>query len=101
MLFVTPSARQTPKPAASSSTSHGAALTFETLTGAESRVRVRPHEETLLRVIDGILRLTIAGEERLMGIGDEAIVPAGAPHRLTSACDQTRIVMGFRQAHGR
>ncbi|HWT24750.1 MAG TPA: hypothetical protein VN213_14695 [Solirubrobacteraceae bacterium] len=101
MLFVTPNARQTPKPPAPSSTTHGAALVFETLTAAESRVRLRAEEETLLRVIDGILRLTIAGREQLLGIGDEAIVPAGAPHALASACDQTRVVMGFRPARGR
>ena len=101
MLFVTPSARQTPKDAAPTSTTHGAALTFETLTATQSLVRLRPQEDTLLRVIDGILRLTIAGDERLLGIGDEAIVPAGAPHRVASAAGETRIVTGFRTARGR
>jgi hypothetical protein len=88
-------------PRSSSTTSHGAELTFETLVASDSvdaRIRVRPDEQTLVRVIHGILRLSVGGEERLLGIGDEAIVPAAAPHRLVSACGETRIVMGFRAA---
>jgi mannose-6-phosphate isomerase-like protein (cupin superfamily) len=88
----------------SSTTSHGAELTFETLSASDAvdaRIRVRPEEQTLLRVIHGIVRLSIGGEDRLLGIGDEAIVPAAAPHRLMSACGETRIVMGFRAAPAR
>jgi hypothetical protein len=80
----------------------GAELIFETFSAADAdaaQLRVRESEQTLLRVIDGILNLTVAGAKaRLLGIGDEAIVPAGAPHRLASACGQTKIVMGFRPA---
>jgi mannose-6-phosphate isomerase-like protein (cupin superfamily) len=81
--------------------SHGAALTFETVRafdGAPAPVRVRPLEDTLLRVIDGILHLTVEDDERLLGIGDEAIVPAGSSHRLSGVAGQTRLVMGFRAA---
>ena len=76
---------------------HGAALTFETLReGEPAPVRLRSGEDTLLRVVDGLVRLTVDGEERLLGTGDEAIVPAGARHRLASACGEARVMTGFR-----
>jgi mannose-6-phosphate isomerase-like protein (cupin superfamily) len=79
------------------SVSYGASLTFETLAeGEPAAIRVRPDERTLLRVIDGIVRLTIEGSETLLGIGDEAIVPAGASHSLASASGEARVVIGFR-----
>ena len=80
-----------------SSVSFGAKLTFESLRGAETPERLRPHEDTLLRVIDGVVRLTVAGAERLLGPGDEAIVAAGAPHRLAGAGGEAHVMMGFRR----
>ena len=80
---------------------HGAALTFETIEAFESRpapVRMRPWEDTLLRVIDGIVRLTTDGEERRLGIGEEAILPAGTPHQLAGVNGAARVVIGFRTA---
>jgi mannose-6-phosphate isomerase-like protein (cupin superfamily) len=80
---------------------HGVALTFETIDAFESRpapVRMRRWEDTLLRVIDGIVRLTTDGEERRLQIGDEAIVPAGTPHQLAGVDRAARIVIGFRTA---
>ena len=77
---------------------HGAELTFETLGEDHAPLRVHRGEDTLLRVIDGIVRLVVEGAERLLGIGDEAIVPAGAAHRLASAGGHARIVVGFRAA---
>ena len=91
-----------PAPAARAecaSVRHGVALTFETIEAFESRpapVRMRPWEDTLLRVIDGILRLTTDGEERRMQIGDEAIIPAGTPHQLAGVDYAARVVIGFR-----
>jgi len=77
--------------------SHGAALTFETLReGDPAPERLRSGEDTLLRVIDGLVRLTVEGEERLLGTGGEAIVPAGARHELASACGEARVMAGFR-----
>jgi quercetin dioxygenase-like cupin family protein len=99
MLRTAPPARRT-SPAA---VSHGAALTFETVRayeGAPPPLRVRPVEDTLLRVIDGVLRLTVDGVERLLAIGDEAIVPAGASHRLSGVAGDARLLMGFRAAPG-
>ena len=55
---------------------HGAQLIFETLT-ADVTLRLRPHEDTLLRVIDGVAELRFDGDEHLLGPGGEAIVPAG------------------------
>lgn len=82
----------------SNSTRHGAVLDFETLypDGDLAPVRVRPREDTLLRVIDGIVRLTVDGVERLLDVGQEAIVLAGARYRLSSAGDEARVVIGFR-----
>jgi quercetin dioxygenase-like cupin family protein len=91
-------ARPELRPAAGS---HGVALTFETFdpaAAADAPVRVRPAEDILLRVIDGLVRLTVAGDDRVLGIGDEVIIAAGTAHRLTGVADRGRIVMGFRPA---
>jgi quercetin dioxygenase-like cupin family protein len=93
----------TPTPRRTGVSTHGSELTFETLDAAEAaEAPLRRHRDdhVLLRVIDGILRLTVAGEERLLGIGDEAVIPAGASHRFASACGRTRIVTGLRPAPG-
>ena len=81
--------------------SHGVALTFETFepaSAADAPVRVRPAEDVLLRVIDGLVRLTVAEDDRFLGIGDEVIIAAGTAHRLTAVAGRGRIVMGFRPA---
>lgn len=82
---------------------HGAALTFETVRAygaAPAPVRLRPAEDTLLRVIDGVLSVAIAGEERVLGAGEEAIIPAGRGHRLSGVAGSARLVMGFRAGRG-
>jgi mannose-6-phosphate isomerase-like protein (cupin superfamily) len=78
--------------------SHGAVLDFETLypDGDLAPVRVRPREDTLLRVIDGVVQLTVDGRERLLEPGQEAIVLAGERYRLSSAGSEARVVIGFR-----
>lgn len=77
--------------------STGAALTFETLReGDPTPLRLRADDDTLLRVVDGLVRLAVDGRERLLGTGGEAIVPAGALHRLASACGDARLMTGFR-----
>jgi quercetin dioxygenase-like cupin family protein len=91
-------------PSTAAAVRHGVTLTFETLVFARDAVppaRRRPTDDTLLRVIDGIVRAEIGGEERLLGIGDELIIPAGRPHRLASAGGQARIMSGFRPASRR
>ncbi len=78
---------------------YGAALTFETIEAFEARpapVRLRPWEDTLLRVLDGVLRLTTECEERRMGVGEEAILPAGTPHQLAGVDGAARVVIGYR-----
>jgi quercetin dioxygenase-like cupin family protein len=75
----------------------GAELTFETLVADRAPLR-RRSEDTLIRVLDGAVRLTVDGGERLLRIGDEAIVPAGAPHRLAAAGGPARLVSGSRPA---
>jgi mannose-6-phosphate isomerase-like protein (cupin superfamily) len=77
----------------------GTALTFETVDAFESRpapVRLRPWEDTLLRVLDGVLRLTTDGEERRMCTGEEALLPAGTPHQLAGVDGDARVVIGYR-----
>lgn len=75
---------------------HGAQLIFETLT-ADVTLRLRPHEDTLMRVIDGVAELRFDGEEHLLGPGGEAMVPAGYHHTLCSVTGQARIVTGYRR----
>lgn len=55
-------------------------LTFETIEVFETRfvfVRMWLWEDMFLRVIDGIVRLMIDGDERCMGIGEEVIFFVG------------------------
>src|SRR4051794_39927381 len=94
----------------------GAALTFETLAaydGVMPPLRIRPDEATLLRVVSGSARLAVDGQERTLGpggeagvpaghaprppgAGGEAVVPAGHAHRLAGAGAEARVVMDFR-----
>jgi quercetin dioxygenase-like cupin family protein len=57
---------------------------------------MRAWEATLLRVLDGVLRLTTDGEERRMGIGEEAILPAGTPYQLAGVESPAKVVLGYR-----
>jgi hypothetical protein len=89
----------TDAPSQSRVSTFGTSLTFETVEAFESRpapVRMRPWENTLLRVLDGVLRLTTDGEERRMSIGEEAILPAGTPFQLAGVHGDARIVVGYR-----
>jgi mannose-6-phosphate isomerase-like protein (cupin superfamily) len=81
--------------------SHGAALTFEALSPHDvggAPLRLRPDEATLVRVISGVVRLTMGNVERLLSAGDEAIVRAGEPHRIAAVGGEARTVTGFRAA---
>jgi mannose-6-phosphate isomerase-like protein (cupin superfamily) len=73
----------------------GATLDFETLTPDSAPLRMREAEATLLRVIAGEVRLVVEGAERLLAVGEEAIVPAGARHRLSAVGREARVVLGF------
>lgn len=84
-------------PSRSDSVGYGVTLTFETL-GADAPLRVRPWDDTLLRVIDGVIALRFDGEERLLSPGGEAIVPAGFHHTMCAVTGEARIVMGYRRA---
>lgn len=93
-----PTARPFPTPAPAA-TGHGATLYFETVAAGGTgpgALRIRPDEDTLLRVISGTLRLTIGNVEHLLGPGGEAIVPAGRAHRMVGVGGEARSVMGFR-----
>jgi quercetin dioxygenase-like cupin family protein len=76
---------------------HGATLTFETVRSTDvAPLRVRPTEVTMLRVIAGELLITAEGETRVLGPGEEALLPAGVPHRLACAAGEARFLAGFR-----
>jgi hypothetical protein len=75
---------------------YGVTLTFETLTD-EAPLRLRPDEDTLLRVIDGVIALRFDGDERLLGPAGEALVPAGFHHTMCAISGEARIVMGYRR----
>jgi mannose-6-phosphate isomerase-like protein (cupin superfamily) len=94
MSQLTRPAARTPRAAAAT---HGAALTFETLVeGQGAHARLRMHDDTLLRVIAGLVRVTIDAEEHWLRTGEEIIIPAGSPHRLASAGGVAQLVTGFR-----
>ena len=81
---------------ASRAVTDGAALTFETFADTPAPLRVNADETMLMRVIGGIARLTTGDGERILMPGDEAIVPAGRPHRIAGVAGEARVVMGFR-----
>jgi mannose-6-phosphate isomerase-like protein (cupin superfamily) len=83
--------------ARASSATHGAALTFETLLeGQDAHERLHMHDDTLLRVIAGLVRVTIDAAEHRLRTGEEIVIPAGSTHRLASAGGVARLVTGFR-----
>ena len=86
------------EPLVPSSVTYGAELTFETVVPGDAPVRLRAHEDTLLRVIAGFVSVTVAGDERMLAAGEEAIVPAGVPHHVAGARGGARFVVGFRLA---
>ena len=75
---------------------YGSTLVFEDIPSGSSPLRVRPYEDSMLRVIGGMIRLTCDDFEQLLGPGDEAIVPAGSCYRLASLSGTSRTVTGFR-----
>jgi hypothetical protein len=98
MFAMTTSADREPRAAAASaSVTHGVPLTFETLCHGRALLRLRPLEDTLLRVIAGVVALSVDGDERTLGAGDEAIIPAATAHRLCAVAGEARFVSGFRR----
>lgn len=80
---------------------HGAMLSFETVEARDADAaptRVREHYETLLRVIDGAIRLEIDGSPRTLMLEGEARIEPGVPHRIWNAGPaDARIVQEFRR----
>lgn len=76
--------------------SHGSALTSETLPEAPVPPRRQARADTLLRVIDGRVSVTLGEDDQVLDAGDEVILPAGTGHRLSSVRGSARVVMGFR-----
>ena len=76
----------------------GATLTFEELAGDDASYRVHARDDTLLRVIAGIVLLSTDDGQRLLETGEEAIVAAGTRHRLASVEGTARVLSGLRPA---
>ena len=79
---------------------HGAMLSFETVEASadEAQVRVREHHETLLRVIDGMVTLELAGARQTLMLEGEARIESGVAHRVWNAGPgEARIVQEFRR----
>lgn len=78
---------------------YGSTLVFEDIPSGWSPLRVRPYEDSLLRVVAGSIRLVTDDAERVLGPGEEAVVPAGHCYRLASLSGTGRTVTGFRSPH--
>lgn len=78
---------------------YGCTLVFEDIPSGWSPLRVRPYEDSLLRVVAGLIRLVTDDGERVLGPGEEAVVPAGRCYRLASVSGTGRTVTGFRPPH--
>ena len=80
---------------------HGAMLSFETIAERDpdaASVRMREQHETLLRVIDGIVTLEVAGTRQTLMLEGEARIEAGLAHRVWSnGPGDARIVQEFRR----
>ncbi|MFY9580346.1 MAG: cupin domain-containing protein, partial [Gaiellaceae bacterium] len=50
--------------------------------GFTARDHLHPQQEERHEVVDGSLRMTVAGAERQLGPGDVEVVPPATPHRL-------------------
>jgi quercetin dioxygenase-like cupin family protein len=62
--------------------------------GADLPDHVHPEQVESIEVVDGAVRLRLNGDERLLGPGDAATVPAGAPHSWACVGDsatETRV----------
>jgi hypothetical protein len=82
---------------------HGAMLSFETIEDRDpdrAEVRVREQHATLLRVIDGVVTIEVAGSRRTLMLEGEARIDSGVPHRIWNAGPgHARIVQEFRRTH--
>jgi mannose-6-phosphate isomerase-like protein (cupin superfamily) len=66
--------------------------------GESAPERRRSEQDTLLRVVEGTVRLEIDGAERLLTIEDEARVPAGTAYRLRNEGPAARVLYELRAA---
>ena len=80
----------------------GAVLSCETVAPSTDDLQPLTHssDDVLLRVIDGVVEMTLAGERhpRLLQPGEEAIIPAGLAHRLAGSGGDARFLVGYRAA---
>jgi glyoxylate utilization-related uncharacterized protein len=80
---------------------HGASLAFERIDvpdGEPAPSRRRPEYDTLLRVVEGTVRLEVDGETHLLTIENEARIAAGAEHRLSNDGPAARVLYELRRA---
>lgn len=56
--------------------------------GAIAEEHIHPLQEDRFEVLEGTVRATVFGEERVLGPGDSLVVPPGAPHRWWNGGDE-------------
>jgi mannose-6-phosphate isomerase-like protein (cupin superfamily) len=56
--------------------------------GPVEEIHVHDSSDEVVRVIEGIVYLTLEDEEQVLTPGDEATIPAGARHRRWNAGDE-------------
>jgi len=72
--------------------------TVERPDGPRERTRAHRRLETVIRVAEGVVYLVADDDEVVLTPGDEAVVPAGVPHRRWNAGDDdARFVEIFRR----
>jgi mannose-6-phosphate isomerase-like protein (cupin superfamily) len=67
--------------------------------GGNALVHVHPLAEERFRVSSGQIKVVVEGREKLVGAGEEAVVPPGRPHYFVNAWDgDTEFTVEFRPA---
>jgi unsaturated pyranuronate lyase len=80
---------------------HSEHMTFAYYTVAEgASVHEHSHSnDEVWSVLDGRLRMTIAGETRVLGPGAAAVIPPNTPHSVKALTDTRAIVVDYPLRH--
>jgi quercetin dioxygenase-like cupin family protein len=74
---------------------------YRTLAPAGPREPLHSHDYlTTIHVLEGVVYLVSDEDERAMTPGDQAVVPAGVPHRIFNAGDgEAHVLEGLKPEH--
>jgi mannose-6-phosphate isomerase-like protein (cupin superfamily) len=84
-----------------SSTSNGEILRYEGFIrprGMAAYEHIHPHQQEHHRVLDGVLRMLVAGREETLRPGESTTVPVGVPHKVVGGSDEVHVMLEFRPA---